>query len=137
MSRSLDDLSSRFRPTVFEFLARAAEAGIPLLIVDTLRTPAEQEANLAKGVSWTTNSMHLPQPPDNKSLAIDVVPYSLYQLAGPDKLAWDANNPVWQKLGAIGEKLGMSWGGRWKQRDMGHFQFKAVMPPPKAEGFVA
>lgn len=36
MSRSLNDLSYRFKPTVFEFLARCTEAGVPLLIVDTL-----------------------------------------------------------------------------------------------------
>ena len=137
MSRALNDLSPRFRSKVFEFIARCTEAGIPLLIVDTLRTPEEQEANLAKGVSWTTHSKHLPQPPDNKSLAIDVVPYSLYQLAGPDKLAWDAANPVWPKIGEIGEHLGMTWGGRCKQKDMGHFEYKAAMPSPKPEGYVA
>ena len=137
MSRSLNDLSYRFKPTVFEFLARCCEAGVPLMIIDTLRTPEEQAEHLANGVSWTPNSLHLPQPPDNKSLAIDVAPYYIFQLHGPDKLQWDAKDPVWEKIGLIGERMGMTWGGRWKQKDLGHFQYKAVHPSPKPEGFTA
>lgn len=117
MSRALDDLSPRFRPLAMELLARTVEAGIPVLVVDTLRTPAEHAANLAKGVSWTVHSKHLDGD------AIDIVPYSVYDLHGPDKLQWDAGDPIWQKLGAIGERLGLRWGGRWKQKDMGHFEY--------------
>ena len=58
MSRSLDTLSPRFRPLAVELLARCVEAGICVMIVDTLRTPEEHAANLAKGVSWTTHSKH-------------------------------------------------------------------------------
>lgn len=125
MSRSLDDLDYRIRPTVFEFLARCAEAGVPVMVIDTLRTPEEQAINIAKGVSWTTNSKHLPQPESGKSLAIDVAPYAVYELHGPDKLQWDGNDPVWEKIGRIGEKLGLKWGGRWKVKDLGHFEYQA------------
>jgi len=117
MSRALDDLSPRFRPLAMELLARTVEAGIPVLVVDTLRTPAEHAANLAKGVSWTVHSKHLDGD------AIDIVPYSQYDLHGPDKLQWDAGDPIWQKLGAIGERIGLRWGGRFK--DMGHFEYVA------------
>lgn len=140
MSRALDDLSPRFRQQVFEFLARCTEAGIHLMIVDTMRTPDEQLANIAKGVSWTMNSKHLPQPSDGLALAIDVAPYSIWQLNGPDKLQWDAKDPVWLKIGEIGEKIGMRWGGRFKapaKPDLGHFEYKAVQPSPRPEGFTA
>ncbi len=128
MSRSLNDLSHRFQPTVFEFIARCIEAGVPLLIVDTLRTEEEQKANIARGVSWTPNSKHLPQPPDGKALAIDVVPYSTYLLHGISKLAWESSEPAWLKIGEIGESLGMRWGGRWSTPDYGHFEYKPVQP---------
>jgi len=117
MSRALDDLSPRFKPLAMELLARCVEAHIPVLVVDTLRTPAEHAANLANGVSWTVRSKHLDGD------AIDIVPYSVYDLHGPGKLQWDAGDPIWQKLGAIGERLGLRWGGRWKQKDMGHFEY--------------
>ncbi len=117
MSRRLDDLDPRFRPVAIELLARCVEAGIQVMIIDTLRTPEEHQANLASGVSWTRHSKHL------DGLAIDICPYDMYQLHGPDKLRWNAGDPVWQKIGAIGESLGLRWGGRWKQKDMGHFEF--------------
>jgi len=116
MSRRLDDLDPRFRPLAVELLARCVEAGIPAMIIDTLRTPEEHQANLAKGVSWTKHSKHL------DGLAIDVCPYDTYQLHGPDKLQWNAGDPVWQEIGAIGESLGLRWGGRWKPKDLGHFE---------------
>lgn len=117
MSRALNDLSPRFRPLACELLARCVEQGIGVAIVDTLRTPAEQAANLAKGVSWTTHSKHLDGD------AIDICPYATWDLHGSDKLNWDDADPVWIKLGAIGEALGLRWGGRWKVRDMGHFEY--------------
>lgn len=116
MSRRLDDLESRFRLVVFEFLARLVEAGIPVMVIDTLRTPAEHAANLAAGRSWTQHSKHL------DGLAIDVCPYDQFLLRGPDKLAWNSEDGTWQKIGVIGERLGMRWGGRWQQKDMGHFE---------------
>lgn len=119
MSRRLDDLSPRFRPLAMELLARTVEAGIPVVIVDTLRTPEEHAANLARGVSWTTHSKHLDGD------AIDICPYAIYDAHGPDKLLWDAGDPIWTKLGALGESLGLRWGARWAQKDMGHFEYVA------------
>lgn len=117
MSRSLNDLDSRFKLTVFEFLARLTEANIPVLIVDTLRTPAEHQANLAAGRSWIGRSLHL------DGLAIDICPYTTFQDRGPDKLNWDANDPIWETIARIGEKLGMRAGYRWEKKDCGHFEY--------------
>jgi peptidoglycan L-alanyl-D-glutamate endopeptidase CwlK len=117
MSRRLDDLDSRFKPVAIELIARCVEAGIQLMIIDTLRTPEEHAANVARGVSWTTRSKHL------VGLAIDLCPYDVYLLDGADKLQWKASHPVWQEMGAIGEALGLRWGGRWQQQDMGHFEW--------------
>ena len=122
MSRALNDLDYRIKNVVFEFLARCLEAGIPLMIVDTLRTPEEQASNIAKGVSWTPNSKHLPNA-DGKSLAIDVCPFETFQLHGPDKLQWNTDDPAWPMIGKIGESLGLRWGGRWAVKDMGHFEY--------------
>lgn len=135
MSRALDDLSSQMRPKAFELVARAAEAGIPVLIVDTVRTEAEQKEHVAKGVSWTLNSKHLPrrirgassfQSDDlDRADAIDLCLFDQFQLHGPDKLMWNEKDPAWQKLGAIGEKIGLKWGvvrAGGKRIDLGHFE---------------
>jgi peptidoglycan L-alanyl-D-glutamate endopeptidase CwlK len=117
MSRALNDLAPTFRTIAFEVVARCAEAGIPVMIVETLRTPAQHALNLANNVSWTEHSRHL------DGLAIDLCPYLQYDLHGPDKLQWDNADPAWQTIGAIGERLGLRWGGRWRQKDMGHLEF--------------
>ena len=127
MSRALDDLAPSFRPVAFELLARCVEAGIPVLVVDTLRTDAEQAVNLARKVSWVVRSRH------QDGVAIDIVPYSVFDAHGADKLLWDASDPIWQRVGALGEALGLRWGGRWKQKDMGHFEWSA--PSSDATGF--
>ena len=117
MSRRLDDLSQEFKPAAFELLARCVEAGIMVMVVDTLRTPAEHAANLANGVSWIKHSKHL------DGMAIDVCPYNVWLLDGEDKLQWDPGHPAWKKIGAIGEALGLVWGGRWRKKDLGHFEY--------------
>ena len=116
MSRALNDLAAPFRPVAVELLAQIVEAGVPVMIIETLRTPAQHALNLANGTSWTEHSKHL------DGLAIDLCPYLIYDEHGPDKLQWDSADPVWQTLGRIGEALGLRWGGRWQQKDMGHFE---------------
>ena len=131
MSRALDDLKPEFRAKVFELLARCVEEGIPVLIVDTLRTSEEQAANVARGVSWTLKSKHL------TGEAIDLCPIRSYMGPGTTKANWDDVNPSWGELGRLGEALGLKWGvwkksgaevAAWRRRgelvniDLGHFE---------------
>ena len=111
MSARLDDLDPHFLPAAMELLARLVEARIHVRIIDTLRTPAEHARNLAAGVSWTDRSKHL----DGK--AIDLCPVELLSVKG-----WAPGSPLWQRMGEIGEAVGLRWGGRWEQRDLGHFE---------------
>lgn len=130
MTRNLNDLAPECRAIFFELLARFTEAGIPVMVINVLRTVEEQKVNLARGVSATMNSRHLPQPPSGLSHAIDVCPYATYLLHGPDKLQWDSTDPSWGALGLIGESLGLRWGGRWKVPvDPGHFEFNISNVP--------
>ena len=137
MSRTLDDLSSACKPRAFELLARLVERSIHVLIVDTLRTPEEHVKHLASGASRTKFSRHLPRilrevnyppshPDAHKSDAIDLCPYEVFALHGPDKLQWDPRDPAWKIIGELGESLGFVWGGRWQApHDPGHLE----LPP--------
>jgi len=49
-------------------------------------------------------------------------------LHGPDKIRWEETDTAWLKIGQIGESLGLVWGGRWKQKDLGHFQLPDGTP---------
>ena len=110
VSRALDDLDPIFKPLAFEFLARLTEAQIHVLIVDTLRTPAEQADNIARGVSWTLNSKHLVQP-DGYGYAVDLVPY----IDGQLRWEWPAIYPIaWAvRKAALELDTELIWGGVW------------------------
>jgi hypothetical protein len=63
---------------------------------------------VAQGSSWTINSNHL------SGNAFDIV-------------IWDpvTNDVTWsgyEKVGEIGKKLGLGWGGDWTVRDDVHFE---------------
>lgn len=127
MGNSLTELASYVEPLATQFLADSAAADVPCVIVDTGRTPAEQQVKLSEGVSWTTHSKHEPQPPEWKSEAFDACP----QVLLATKL-WSPGSPLWLKIGLIGESLGLEWGGRWThinngRGDPSHFQYKKVI----------
>jgi hypothetical protein len=120
MSRALDDLSPRMRPLADRFLAKLMEARIPVMIVTTTRTPEEQAEKVKAGLSWTLASKHLTGD------AIDVAPYDIYDLHGDDKAEWDDDDPVWLKIGPIGQSCGLKWGvvkASGKRVDLGHFEY--------------
>lgn len=117
--RALDALAPPFKVIVFELLARLTEAGILVLIVETRRTAEQHAIDIANHRSWIARSLH------QDGFAIDLCPYSTWAEAGPDKLNWNGNDPIWQHIGVIGERLGLIWGGRWApQRDLGHFEMR-------------
>lgn len=131
-SRSLDDLDSRFRPLAEELLAKSAAAGIHLTVICTLRSVHEQELAVRSGVSWTLRSLHLPQPPEDKSLAIDVCPTRLLT-----EKNWAPLSPLWWVVAEIGVGIGLTSGMDWNHQglppvgesrpkwDAGHFQLDA------------
>lgn len=121
MGRDLNELASYFLPLAQALIDGCSAVGVPVRIITTGRTPAEQEEKLAQGVSWVSVSKHEPQPPEGKSEAIDVVPLSVLSEHKPD---WDPTHPDWQVIGRIGKELGLRWGGDWtKHPDMGHFEY--------------
>lgn len=119
MSNHLDDLSPRMRPLVEQFLSKLMEARIPVMIVTTSRTPEEQAEKVKQGLSWTMNSKHLTGD------AIDIAPYSVYDLHGPDKAQWDETDPIWTRIGQIGQSCRLKWGviKNGERKDVGHFEF--------------
>lgn len=130
-SRSLDDLDPRVRPLVDKLLAEAEAASIPLTVITTLRSQAEQDHAVAVGRSWTRHSKHLPQPPLGKALAVDVVPTHL--MSQPN---WAPTDPAWWIVAKIGIGLGLRSGMDWHDQglpsvgqtrqawDPGHLEWK-------------
>jgi D-alanyl-D-alanine carboxypeptidase len=128
LDTSLDHLTPEFKPLAMELIARCIEARCPVVIVNTLRDAAQQQANIIAGVSWTSNSKHLPQPPSMLSDAIDLAPISQYVEHGSMKVNWDVNDPAWSIMGVAGMRLGLRWGAKFPKPDMGHFEYVRAKP---------
>ncbi len=134
-STSLDDLDPRFRPLAEQWITGCWAAGVPVRIIDTLRTHPEQERDIASGVSWTEHSKHLPQPPDEKSLAMDLCPEEYLAMKN-----WNPTGAHWWTVASIAVSLGLRSGMDWHGQglppvgqvrpswDPGHAEF--VIPGP-------
>ncbi len=124
MGKDLSELASYMQPLVEELLSQATAAGIEPVVVDTGRSMEEQIEKLRLGVSWTTHSKHLPQPPEMKSEAIDIVPRICMSMK-----FWGWNGTIenshshWGTLIKIGESLGLHCGVHFPNPDPGHFQY--------------
>ena len=126
-SRKLTDLHPLMQPMVTRFLANARAAGIDLLVTCTYRSNEEQAALYAIGRTKpgriVTNAKPGRSTHNNTlngkpaALAVDVVPLR------DGKPVWSASDPVWKRVGEIGEKVGLEWAGRWTTfREFPHFQ---------------
>lgn len=80
------------------------------MFFDGVRTMAEARENVRKGVSKTTNSMHLVQK-DGFGHAMDLVPV----VRGVPKWEWPLIYPVAAAVELAADKLGVEliWGGVW------------------------
>lgn len=101
-----------------EFVALCKKNGTPVRVTSQVRSWAEQDKLYAQGRAFVGNivtnarggeSMH------NHGLAFDVCFDSITPWIGD-----------WEKIGKLGESVGLEWGGRWTQIvDKPHFQYLA------------
>lgn len=112
MSRLLTDLRPEIRPQVDAFLDACAQEGIDVLVTCTLRSNADQAALYAKGRTvapigrrFVVTDAPPGQSAHNYGLAIDVVPMVNGK---PD---WNGADPVWQRIGQLGQLSGLQWAG--------------------------
>lgn len=102
-----------------ELVKQCSADGIPIIVTQGLRTIAEQDELYSHGRTKpgqiVTNakggtSFH------NYGVAFDICPY----IGG--KFLW-SNVDMFKKVGEIGKKIGLEWGGDWVGFvDMPHFQ---------------
>lgn len=115
MITDLQSLHPYFRDKIFELIAQCKKKGIELAVVEAYRTHAKQNEYKSMGKKYTRSagghSRH------QYGLAVDVVPVV-------DSVAQWNNHALWKKIGLVGERLGLRWGGRWRHPyDPGHFEW--------------
>ena len=128
MSRHLDDLDADVRRLALQLRQECLTQGIKIMFAQTYRTAEEQAAlyaqgrtvpgkivtNAPPGYSWHEFRRAFDVAEEDRTPS-DIGAPGL----GPEDEAW------WNKVGDIGEAIGLEWGGRWKHPDRPHFQHTA------------
>ena len=114
-SRNLKYLRSDVRANCEAFLAECKAAGLNVLVTETVRDEEYQRSLVAQGYAAKTATV--PTFHSVKAgLAFDICK----NIKGHE---YD-DAAFFQKCGEIGEKIGFTWGGRWKSfPDRPHFQW--------------
>lgn len=117
MITDVNALHPYFRDKVQQLIAICRSKGIELAFVETYRTHAKQAEYKGMGKKYTRSGAG--KSKHQYGLAVDVVP-----VVG-DSAVWH-NDALWRKVGTVGERLGLRWGGRWRRPyDPGHFEWTA------------
>ena len=115
----------RLQTLAAQLVEECARQGLKIKIGETLRTVAEQDAYYAKGRTV---------PPIGKQYTVTNAPgssnssyhqwgtaFDFYRADG--KGAYNESDRFFERVGEIGVRLGLEWGGNWKSIiDKPHFQ---------------
>jgi len=116
MITDVNALHPYFRDKVQQLITICKAKGIELAFVETYRTHAKQAEYKGMGRKYTRSGAG--KSKHQYGLAVDVVPIV------NDTAVWH-NIVLWRKIGTVGERLGLHWGGRWRHPfDPGHFEWK-------------
>ncbi len=136
MSRDINSLAPVVREKLLRLQALARQEGIEFATVYTLRTEAEQHALFAQGrktleeVNRLRKEAGLAPIAEEQNRIVTRLLTSVHMFGcafdvavlKDGRIDWQ-DIPSYQRLGAIGESLGLRWGGRFKFRDWGHFEY--------------
>lgn len=118
-SRKIEDLKPYVQYLCNKLIEECKKQSIDILITSTLRDQEYQtslwEQGRTKPGKIVTKSKLIGA--HGHGLAFDIVPVV------HGKAVWNDNN-LWNRIGAIGMKLGLEWGGNWRTiSDKPHFQY--------------
>ena len=127
--RNVSQLHPMLQKKVVQLQAECKKQGIIIGIGECLRTVAEQDALYAKGRTKPGNKVTNAQGKTYSSMHQWGVAFDFYlkmDVDGDGVASDDSFNnatKLFNKVGAIGKKLGLEWGGDWKSPvDLPHFQ---------------
>jgi peptidoglycan LD-endopeptidase CwlK len=123
-SRSLTDLLPPVQKRAWAFLDACSKQGIDILVTSTYRDLESQAALYAQGRTKPGQRVTNAKPGQsfhNWRVAFDVVPLR------NGKPVWGTigeDAKLWNKVGEMGEAVGLEWAGRWSSpREFAHFQY--------------
>lgn len=128
--RNVSQLHPRAQKKAVQLQQECLKAGIKIKIGECVRTVAEQNALYAKGRNGAPGPIVTKaKGTDYKSMHQWYIAFDVFLVMDVDRdgsVKDDAFNNatgLFNKVGAIGKKLGLEWGGDWKSiKDLPHFQ---------------
>ena len=118
-SRDIKELHPKVASLCLALIRQCEQAGIDLLITSTYRDTASQNALYAQGRTTSgkkVTNAKAGQSFHNYRVAFDFVPIV------NGKAQWN-DKELFNRVGIIGENLGLTWSGRWvKFPELVHFQ---------------
>jgi hypothetical protein len=120
-------LAPVFRQRVEAALAECKRRELKVVVYETYRTNALQQAYYARGRTVKPPEKTVTNAKDNTrswhgyGCAVDVI---------HEKKRWDMPVGWWKAVAEVFKRHGLSWGGDWKRPDLPHFQPKEVPASP-------
>lgn len=121
MSRNVNDLHPDLQKKVSQLISECNKAGLKIGISECLRTVQEQDALYAQGRTKPGKIVTNAKGANYSSMHQWGVAFDFYRNDG--KGAYVDYDNFFTKVGKIGKKIGLEWGGDWKSiKDKPHFQ---------------
>lgn len=125
MSREINLLHPRLRRIIPQLIAECAAQGLPVLVTQTMRTKAEQDALYAQGRTKpgavVTNARY-PNSAHCWGVAFDFC----RNVRGRE---YDDSDGFFARVAAIAKPYGLTWGGDWENFvDRPHLELTEFMP---------
>lgn len=121
MSRNVKDLHPDLQVKLNQLILECNKAGLKIGISECLRTVAEQNALYEQGRTKPGSIVTNAKGTSYSSMHQWGVAFDFYRNDG--KGAYVDYDGFFTKVGKIGQKLGLEWGGSWKSiKDKPHFQ---------------
>lgn len=120
----INSLDENLQPMAIAFLQAAKRAGIDLVITQGYRSKSQQSALYEQGRTTPGAVVTNAKPgysKHNYGVALDVAP--LNKSGNP---YWPNDTELWDRIGQIGESVGLKWSGHAKFKDLPHFEYPGV-----------
>ncbi len=121
MGRKIDILHPQLKEKMAELTKRCLAAGLKIGIAETWRTVEEQDKLYAKGRTEPGSIVTNARGKVYGSMHQWYIAFDFYRNDG--KGSYNNSDGFFNKVGEIGESIGLEWGGRWTSPvDLPHFQ---------------
>lgn len=130
MSRNISDLHPDLQEPCMDFIDQCEKQRLNVFLVNTWRSPAEQDRLYAQGRTEPGPIVtHLTGDQSLHCFVMNGIPAAkAFDFGIEDennKYITDGSDPRYAQAGAIGEGLGLEWGGSWTSfKDFDHLQLK-------------